>query len=89
MTQKVRSLLTLRPELDGVGERVHGLAVAADEGAAEVDIFETMLFRLQIRDLANVIADEGMGDLACVMKKKGGPRGGEEEIDEEKDYKPT
>lgn len=37
MSQEVRLLLPVTPELDGVAQGVHGLAMAADEGAAKVD----------------------------------------------------
>lgn len=55
VTQEVRLLLALGPELDGVRERVHGLAVSADEGAAEVDVLDLMLLGLQVGDLADVV----------------------------------
>lgn len=35
---------------------MNGLAVAANETAAEVDVFEIVLFRLEVCDLANVVA---------------------------------
>jgi hypothetical protein len=36
--QEIRPLGAAAPELDSVAERVHGLAVAADEGPAKVDV---------------------------------------------------
>lgn len=63
MAKKIGSLGSLGPELDGVRERVHGLTVAADEGAAEINVFELMLFRLQVGDLSDVITiDDRTGD---------------------------
>lgn len=53
--QKVGLLLAVGPEADGVGERVHGLVVAADEGAAKVDVLDLVLFGLEVGDLANVV----------------------------------
>ena len=46
MAKEIGSLGALRPELDCIRERVHGLTVAADEGAPEIDMLELMLFRL-------------------------------------------
>ena len=56
MPQEEGLLATARPVLDGVRERVHGLVVAADEGAAKVDVFETVLFGVEVGDLADVVA---------------------------------
>lgn len=44
VAEEVRLLFALGPEADGVGEGVHGLAMAADEGAAEVDVLDFVLF---------------------------------------------
>ena len=52
----------LGPEIDGVGEGLDGLAVAADEGAAEVDVGEGVLFALEVGDLADVVAGGGTCD---------------------------
>src|SRR5262249_19582200 len=38
MAQEVGLLGAGRPELDGVAQRVHGLRVAPDEGAAKVNV---------------------------------------------------
>ena len=58
MAQEIRAFVPPGPELDGVGEGVHGLAVAADEGAAEVNVLRRVFFRLQVGDLADVVAME-------------------------------
>jgi hypothetical protein len=55
VTEEICLLLALGPEADGVGKGVHGLAVAADEGATEVDVLDLMLFRLEVSDLADVV----------------------------------
>ena len=55
MTKEISLLLALGPEIDGIRERLDGLAVAADEGAAKVDAFEDMFFALKIGDLTNII----------------------------------
>lgn len=59
MAEKIRGFSAVGPELDGEGEGVHGLAVAADEGAAEVDVFERVFFGLEIGDLADVVTEGG------------------------------
>lgn len=56
MSQKIGLLATLRPKLDGIRQGVDGLAVAADETATKINVFEVMLFRLKVGDLANVVA---------------------------------
>ena len=56
MAQEKCLLLAFAPEIDGVGQGVDGLLVAADEGAAKVDALEIVLFGLQIGDLADVVA---------------------------------
>lgn len=56
VAEEKRLLLAFTPELDGVGQGVDGLLVAADEGAAEVDTLEVVLFGLQVGDLADVVA---------------------------------
>lgn len=55
MPQEVGLLFAFRPEVDGVGKSLDGLAVAADEGAAEVDVLEVVLFALEIGDLTDVV----------------------------------
>lgn len=55
VSEEICLLLALGPEADGVGEGVHCLAVAADEGAAEVDVLDFVLFGLEVGDLANVV----------------------------------
>lgn len=77
MAKEIGSLGALRPELDGVRERVHGLTVAADEGAAEIDMLELMLFRLQIGYLSDVVTiDEEIGSISLVLCDMGdGKRG--------------
>lgn len=57
VTQEIRLLRPFAPEFDGEGQCVDRLLVAPDEGAAEVDPLEVVLFRLQVRDLADIIAD--------------------------------
>lgn len=59
MAKKIGSLGTLGPELDGVRECVHGLTVTANKGTAEINVFEPVLFRLQVGDLSDVVAAEG------------------------------
>lgn len=44
VAEEVCLFLALGPEADGVGKGVHCLAVAADEGAAEIDVFDFMFF---------------------------------------------
>lgn len=56
MAEEIGFLGALGPEIDGVGEGLDGLAVAADEGAAKVDVGEGVLFALEVRDLADVVA---------------------------------
>ena len=66
MTQKIRLFLPITPELDCIRQCVHSLAVPTDEGAAEVDSAKTVLFGLQVGDLADVVGDcveEGAGDV--------------------------
>ena len=46
MSEKIRLLFPLGPELDGVGQGVDCLAMAANKGAAEIDVFEIMLLGL-------------------------------------------
>lgn len=70
MAQEICLLLAVGPELDGVGEGVHGLRVAADEGAAEVDVGEGVVGGLEVGDLADVIATSHQ-----VRRVKGGGRG--------------
>lgn len=56
MAEEIGFLGALGPEIDGVGEGLDGLAVAADEGAAKVDVGEGVLFALEVGDLADVVA---------------------------------
>jgi hypothetical protein len=44
MPEEERLLAALAPEVDGVGQSVNGLLVAADERAAEVDALEVVFF---------------------------------------------
>ena len=55
MAQEVGLLFTLGPEADGVGQGVHGLSVAANEGTAKVDVLDLVFFRLQICDLSDIV----------------------------------
>lgn len=57
MAQEVGLLLAFGPEADGVRQCVHGLSVAADEGSAKVDVLDLVFLRLEICDLADVVAD--------------------------------
>lgn len=57
MAEEVGLLGAFAPKLDGVAEGVHGLDVAADEGAAKVDVGEVVNLRLEESDLANVVGD--------------------------------
>lgn len=57
MAQKVGLLLAFGPEADGIRQCVHGLAMAADEGSAKVDVLDLVFLRLQICDLADVVTD--------------------------------
>lgn len=56
MAQKIGLFLALGPKSDGVGQGVHGLSVSTDERTAEVYMLDLVLFRLEVCDLANVIA---------------------------------
>lgn len=57
MAQEVGLLAALAPELDGVRQGVHGLRVAPDKGAPEVDVRQAVDLRLQVGDLPDVVAD--------------------------------
>lgn len=57
MPQEVRLLRALGPELDCVGQRVHGLRVAPDEAAAKVDVGEAVDLALQEGELADVVGN--------------------------------
>lgn len=46
MSQEIRLFLAFGPEFDGVRKRVHGLSMAADEGAAKVDVLQVVLLGL-------------------------------------------
>ena len=54
--QEVCFAFALGPELDRVRERGDGLAMPPDEGASEIDMLDTVLLGMQIRDLTNVVA---------------------------------
>jgi hypothetical protein len=54
--QEQSLLESFRPEFDGVGERGHCLPVTAYEGAAKIDVFTIMLFRVQESELAYVVS---------------------------------
>lgn len=56
MAEEIGLLLALGPEVDGIGKSLDGLAVATDEGAAEIDVFEVVLFALEVGDLTDVVA---------------------------------
>ena len=56
MTQEVGLFTSLGPEIDGVGQCFYCLAVSTDERATKVNMLKPVLFRLQIRDLADVVA---------------------------------
>lgn len=57
MAQEVCLLLALGPETDGVGECVHRLAVPPYEGPSKVNMLDLVLFRLQVGNLTDVVAD--------------------------------
>lgn len=67
MAKEIGSLGALGPELDGVRERIHGLTVAADEGATKINMFELMLFRLQVGDLSYVVAVDDWGEILSFL----------------------
>ena len=46
MPWEIGLFLAMRPEIDSVGERIHRLSMSSDKGAAEIDVFKSMLFRL-------------------------------------------
>jgi len=56
MAQEISLFVSFTPKFDGEGEGVNGLAVAADEAAAEVDVFEIVFFGLEVGDLTDVVA---------------------------------
>ena len=70
MPEKECLLLTFRPESDGVGESVHCLGVATDEGAAEVDSGKIVQGGLEVGDLADVIAETIDCQCDCIRKEK-------------------
>lgn len=47
-----------RPKLDSIGERIHGLVMASNERASEVNVLEVVFFGMQVCDLANIITAE-------------------------------
>lgn len=57
VAQEVSLLGAFTPELDGVAEGVHGLGVAADEAAAEVNVGEVVDLALEEGDLADVVTN--------------------------------
>lgn len=72
MSQEVSLFFALGPESDSVGEGVHCLAVAADEGAAEVDVFYLVFFGLEVGDLADVVAGRVRLCAGREKERKGG-----------------
>lgn len=56
MAKKIRLLGAVGPEPDCKGQGTHCLAVAVDEGAAEINAFEAVFFGLEGGDLADVVA---------------------------------
>lgn len=56
VSQEICLFLALGPELDGIGEGVHRLAMAADKRPSEIYVLQSMLLRLEVGDLADVIA---------------------------------
>ena len=56
MSQKISRFTTLGPEVDSVGQCHYDLLVPTNERAGKIDALEFVLFRLQIRDLANIFA---------------------------------
>ena len=54
--EEVGLFLALTPELEGIREGVHRLRVSADEGASEVDARQAVYLRLQVSNLADVVA---------------------------------
>lgn len=57
MAQEIGLLLALGPETDGVGECIHRLTMAPDEGSSKVNMLDLVLFRLQVGNLPDVVAD--------------------------------
>ena len=55
MAKEISLLFSLGPKVDGIREGLDGLAVAADEGAAEVDAFEVVLLALKVGDLTDIV----------------------------------
>lgn len=56
MPEEVCLLRAFAPELDGIRQSVNSLAMTADEAATEVNVLEIVFFRLQVGDLADVVA---------------------------------
>lgn len=54
--EEVCLLRAFTPELDGIREGVNSLAMTADEAAAEINVLEVVFLRLQVGDLADVVA---------------------------------
>ena len=76
MTEKIGLLAAFGPELDGVGQGVDRLAVAADKRAAKVYMLEVVFFRLKIGDLTDVVSERGF-----VSKNMRGKRSGTDSRD--------
>lgn len=55
MPEEISFLLSLGPELDGKGERVHSLTVAANIGATKVYVLQVMLLSMKVSNLPNVV----------------------------------
>ena len=46
MSQEVGLFLPFGPELDGIGQCIHGLPMASDKRSSEIDMLQVMLFGL-------------------------------------------
>eukprot|EP00955_Chlamydomonas_euryale_P108058 365815-Chlamydomonas_euryale.AAC.7 len=57
VAQKHCGHLALRPETDRVRDRLHCVRVAADEKAAEEDALDVVPHCVEVRELANIVAD--------------------------------
>ena len=56
MPKEVGLLSAVRPEIDGVGQRLHRLLVSTDERPAKIYVFELVLLRLKVGDLSDIVA---------------------------------
>ena len=56
MSKEISILGSFRPELDSIGQCIHCLSMTTNETSTEIDVLEIVLFGLQIRYLANVVA---------------------------------